>query len=87
MKTRCSNYSFARAHSEVRTKPYVYFHKTVYVTNHAVCKRRLHKRCVNKPVCSNYRPTRCMWPATAFSVARGTIKKKFFFILNLLKSV
>jgi len=25
---------------------------------------------------SNYRPTRCMWLATAFSVARGNIQKK-----------
>jgi len=28
MKTRQSNYSFALPHLEVRTKPYVYFHKT-----------------------------------------------------------
>jgi len=26
MKTRQSKYSFALAHSEVRTKPYVHFH-------------------------------------------------------------
>jgi len=43
MKTRQSSYSFALAHLEVRTKPYVYFHKTAYITSHAVCKRRLHK--------------------------------------------
>jgi len=37
MKTRQSKYSFALAHSEVRTKPFIYFHKTVYITNRAVC--------------------------------------------------
>jgi len=30
MKTCHSKYSFALAHSEVRTKPYVYFHKPAY---------------------------------------------------------
>jgi len=29
-----------------------------------------------KPVWSNYRTAGCMWPATAFSVARGSIQKK-----------
>jgi len=32
MKTRQSKYSFALAHSEVRTKPYVYFHSTTLHT-------------------------------------------------------
>jgi len=40
MKTRQSNYSFALAHLKVRTKPYVYFPKTAYITSHAVCKKK-----------------------------------------------
>jgi len=32
MKTRKGKYSFARAHLEVRIKPYVYFHKSAYIT-------------------------------------------------------
>jgi len=36
MKTRQSKYSFVLAHSEVRTKPYVYFHKPAYTTKHAM---------------------------------------------------
>jgi len=39
MKTRQIKYSFALAHSAVRTKPYVYFHKAAYITSHAVCKK------------------------------------------------
>jgi len=31
MKTRQSEYSFTLAHSEVRTKLYVYFHKSAYI--------------------------------------------------------
>jgi len=33
-------YSFALAHSEVRTEPYVYFHKLAYLTSHAVGKTK-----------------------------------------------
>jgi len=44
MKTRQSKHSFALAHSEVRTKPYVNFHKPALMTSHARCKARLHKR-------------------------------------------
>jgi len=29
--------TFALGHSEVRTKPYIYFHKTAHITSHAVC--------------------------------------------------
>jgi len=43
-ETRQSKYSFALAHTEVKTKSYVYFHKPSYTTSHAVCKKRLHKR-------------------------------------------
>ena len=67
MKNRQSKYSFSLAHLEVRAKPYVYFHKTAYITSHAVCL---------KLVSSNHRPARWMWPATAFSAASGTIQKK-----------
>jgi len=40
MKTRQSKYSFSLAHSEVRNKPYVYFHKLTYIASHAVCKKK-----------------------------------------------
>jgi len=40
MKTRQNKYSFALAHLEIITKPYVYFHKTDYITSHAVCKKK-----------------------------------------------
>jgi len=40
MKTRQSNYSFALAHLEVKSKPTVYFHKTAYITSHAVCEKK-----------------------------------------------
>jgi len=33
-------YSFALAHSEVRTKPYIYFHKLAYITSHPVCEKK-----------------------------------------------
>jgi len=36
MKTRQSKYSFALAHVEVRTKPYVFFYKTAYITSYAL---------------------------------------------------
>jgi len=39
-----------------------------------------------KSVWSNYRPAVCMWPATAFSVARGSIQQKSS-NLKFLKSV
>jgi len=41
MKIRQSKYSFALAHSEVRNKPYAYFHKLAYITSHAVCKKKI----------------------------------------------
>jgi len=40
MKTHQSKHSFALAHSEVRNKPYVYFHKLAYLTSHAECKKK-----------------------------------------------
>jgi len=40
MKTRQIKYSFALAHSIVRTKPYVYFHRAAYITSHAVCWKK-----------------------------------------------
>jgi len=76
MKTRQSKYCFALAHSEVRNKPQVYFHKLTYITTTQCVKRRLHKRSLIQPVWSNYRSAGCMWPGTAFSVARGIIQKK-----------
>jgi len=39
-KTRQSKYSLALAHSEVRNKPYVYFHKPASITSHEVCKKK-----------------------------------------------
>jgi len=44
MKTRQSKNSFARAISEVRTKPYVYFHKSAYINK---------QRSVQKDDCIN----------------------------------
>jgi len=38
MKSLPSKHSFAFAHSEVITKPYVYFHKPTYRISYAVCK-------------------------------------------------
>ena len=43
-------------------------------------------RSLIKPVWSNYRSARCMWVATAFSVARGSIQK-ISSNLKFLKSV
>jgi len=66
MKTRPRKYSFALAHSEVRTESYVYFHSPAYITTTQCVKRRLHKRGLMKSMWSNYRPEGHMWPATAF---------------------
>jgi len=40
MKTCQTKYIFALAYSEVRTKPYVYFHKPAYITSHTVYKNK-----------------------------------------------
>ena len=40
MKTSQGQYSFAPAHSEVRTKPYEYFHKPAYITSHVMYEKK-----------------------------------------------
>jgi len=89
MKTRHSKYSFALAHPEVRTKPFV-FCIFPQACIHNKPRSVLNKDCLSMVwLCRcgpNCRPADCIWPATAFSVARGSIQKKLQ-IWNLLKSV
>ena len=40
-----------------------------------------------RPVWSNYRPVGCMWPATAFSVACGSIQEKSLILKFVEKRV
>jgi len=75
MKTCHSKYSFALAHSEVITQPYVYFHKPAYINQP---RSVLKKDCISAVWLSQCGPTTRPW-ATAFSVARRNIQKKFKF--------
>jgi len=77
MKIRLSKYGFALAHSEDRTKPYVYFQKAAHITECA--KRSLYKCSFIKPVWSNYSLQAACGPPQGFQWLVEAFRKIFKF--------